>query len=220
MARTAMVHDVDAGVLASLREETLARSNRMLTTNFRHADGTSQTIRLHEHFRPRYKDEYTGETLPSAWVQAAMHEALQYFNEKVWVGVPIEQVLKDPSAKIVGSRWAVSNKNDANDPDIRARLVAQEVNTQGDVSFFAATPPPDSKHMLLSQFSTENTRNGHPHKAQLHRRAEGLLLRKAFSQDLHTTTAGAGLTQTYSVSIGPLYVWDSRRRQHMERRLH
>ena len=58
----------------------------------------------------------------------------------------------------------VSNKNDIHDPDIRARLAAQEVNMQGDVSFFAATPPRESKRMLLSQFSTEETRHGKPLK--------------------------------------------------------
>ena len=76
----------------------------------------------------------------------------------------MDDALKDPSAKIIGSRWVVCNKNDVHDPDVRARLVAQEVNVHGDASFFAATPPLESKRMLLSQFATERTRHGKPLK--------------------------------------------------------
>ena len=49
-------------------------------------------------------------------------------------------------------------------PDVRARLVAQEVNMQADTSFFAAAPPFASKRMLLSQFATEKVRDGKPLK--------------------------------------------------------
>ena len=76
MSRVALIHDDQPNLLAALREETLARSNPTRTTLFKHADGTSQKINLHEHFRPRYIDEYTGEALPSAWVQAAIHEEI------------------------------------------------------------------------------------------------------------------------------------------------
>ena len=78
--------------------------------------------------------------------------------------MPLEDVLKDPEAKIVGSRWVICTKNDPSNPDIRARLVAQEVNTHADHAFFAATPPLESKRMLFSQWSTERTREGAPLK--------------------------------------------------------
>ena len=58
----------------------------------------------------------------------------------------------------------ICNKNDNSDPDVRARLVAQEINNNDDMSFFAATPPLESKRMLLSQFATEKFRDGKPLK--------------------------------------------------------
>ena len=42
--------------------------------------------------------------------------------------------------------------------------MAQEVGHSSDVSFFAATPPLESKRMLLSQWATEKTRKGAPLK--------------------------------------------------------
>ena len=97
-------------------------------------------------------------------MEAAIHEELEYFNSKVWVGVPLQQALDDPEGKIVGCRWVVSNKNDINDPDVRARLVAQEVSTHADTSFYAATPPLESKRMLLSDWATRRTHEGKPLK--------------------------------------------------------
>ena len=78
----------------------------------------------------------------------------------MWAGVPLEDVQKDPDAKIIGCRWVIHNKNDNRDPDIRARLVAQEVNVHEDAAFFAATPPLESKRMLFSQWASEITRGG------------------------------------------------------------
>ena len=111
-----------------------------------------------------YKDEYTGDTIPRAWVEEAINEELDYFNANVWCGVHINDALKDPAAKVISSRWVVCNKNDAHNPDVRARLVAQEVNTGSDASYFAATPPLECKRMLLSQYATEKTRHGQPLK--------------------------------------------------------
>ena len=76
----------------------------------------------------------------------------------------MQDAIKEPGAKIISCRWVVCNKSDMSDPDIRARLVAQEVNLHGDASFFAATPPLESKRMLFSQWSTERSRNGVPVK--------------------------------------------------------
>ena len=47
------------------------------------------------------------------------------------------------------------NKGDAESPDVRARLVACEVNTSGtkEDSFFASTPPLEAKKLLFSEFS-------------------------------------------------------------------
>ena len=93
-----------------------------------------------------------------------MHDELNFLNEKVWLGVPLHEAQRDPESKIIGTRWVVSNKGDANEPDVRARLVAQEVAQHGDASFFAATPPLESKRMLFSQWATERSRHGKPLK--------------------------------------------------------
>ena len=57
--------------------------------------------------------------------------------------------------KIIPSRWVLCNKGDAEHPDVRARLVGCEVNTYTDDSFYASTPPLESKRMLLSEFATK-----------------------------------------------------------------
>ena len=46
------------------------------------------------------------------------------------------------------------NKNDINDPDVRCRLVAQEVYLHADESFFAATPPLEAKRLLFSEYAS------------------------------------------------------------------
>ena len=157
-----MLHDQPMGLLAAVQNQDLHNAHQKRTTTFRMANGSSKTVPLI--FRDVYKDEYTSEPLPSAWVESAIQDEIEYFNAKVWVGVPIQEALSDPAAKIIGTRWVVCNKNDTDDPDIRARLVAQEVNVHGDPSLFAATPPLDSKRMLFSQWSTERSRQGVPLK--------------------------------------------------------
>lgn len=100
------------------------------------------------------------ELLPNSWVEEAIKEELDYSGEKVWTMVPAEEAFKDPEANIVGSRWVICNKNDPSNPDVRARLVAREINTHAGHAFFAATPPLESKRMLFSQWASERTRNG------------------------------------------------------------
>ena len=91
-----------------------------------------------------------------------MLDELQYFCSVVFRGIDISEALKDPSGKVVGCRWVNCNKGDLSDPDVRCRLVAQEVN-HGDGptdAFYAATPPLEAKRMLMSQWATERKRDG------------------------------------------------------------
>ena len=62
--------------------------------------------------------------------------------------------------KIIGTRFINSNKHDAANPDVRARLVAQELSWQGEESYYAATPPLQAKRMLFSQWASERVRGG------------------------------------------------------------
>ena len=59
-------------------------------------------------FKDAYKDEYTGEELPMGHVRNAMLDELEYFCDKVWVGVPMEEARNDPDGKIIGSRWSIA----------------------------------------------------------------------------------------------------------------
>ena len=107
-----------------------------------------------------YKDEYTQEPLARAWEETAINDELDYVGEHVWVCVPMEEAMMHSDANIVGCRWVVCNKNDQTNPDVRARLVAQELNLHGEESFSAATPPLESKRVLFSQWASEKVRDG------------------------------------------------------------
>ena len=63
----------------------------------------------------------------------------------------------DPDSKLVRTRWVVCNKGDAAAPDVRARLVACDINTFKTDDYFASTPPLESKRMLFSEFATRRT---------------------------------------------------------------
>ena len=50
----------------------------------------------------------------------------------------------------LGSRWVDVNKGDHSSPDVRSRLVAQEIAFHRNDDFYAATPPLEALRMLLS----------------------------------------------------------------------
>ena len=71
----------------------------------------------------------------------------------------LETAQKTPGHVLVKSRWVLCNKGDAEHPDMRARLVACEVNKgQKDAAFYASTPPLESKKLLFSQYASERER--------------------------------------------------------------
>ena len=125
LARAALLHDEPMGVVAAVQHEDLQASHTKRTTTFRMADGTSKLIPLHANFRSVYRDEYTNEPIPNAWVQSAIQDEVDYFNSKVWVGTKLEDAQKEPGSKIISCRWVVCNKGDMNEPDVRARLAAK-----------------------------------------------------------------------------------------------
>ena len=51
----------------------------------------SRSIDCIANFKSIYKDEYTGEELPMGHVRNAMLDELEYFCDKVWVVVPMEE---------------------------------------------------------------------------------------------------------------------------------
>ena len=60
--------------------------------------------------------------------------------------------------RVVGTRWVSCNKGDAEHPEIRCRLVCQEVKTYNSEEFFAATPPNESLRMILSLAADDERR--------------------------------------------------------------
>ena len=54
---------------------------------------------------------------------------------------------------MIRTRWVITNKGDAAKPDVRARLVACELNTYRSDEFFASTPPLEAKRLLFSEFA-------------------------------------------------------------------
>ena len=157
MIKAGLLHDVKTiNVASAYAAEDKMAETKNLTVQLKHADGRTEPTNLV--FKDVYRDEYTHEDLPIEHVKVAMHDELTYFCDKVWELVPVDEV----EGKVIGSRWVNCNKNDITDPDVRCRLVGQEVNLYADDSFYAATPPLEAKRMLFTQFSTERTRNGKP----------------------------------------------------------
>ena len=72
---------------------------------------------------------------------------------------------KFKDSKLVGCRWVLCSKGDATTPDVRARLVACEVNHGGkDDSSYASTPPLESKKMLFAKYADMPTKNCAPQR--------------------------------------------------------
>ena len=95
-------------------------------------------------FKRRYLDEYTGEELPFPLIRAAIEDELTYFNDKVWQLATKAEMDAVPESILVRCRWVLCNKGDSQAPDVRARLVATEVNkdTKNSTPQFAASTPP------------------------------------------------------------------------------
>ena len=126
-ADTRRSHNIDQGFSADLKA----------------AMGLSEEERA----RPTY-DEYTGEELPPNLVAAGKQEELKYFASKqVWRAVPRPRA---PGMKVIGTRWVCCNKGDSINPDVRCRLVCQEMKRYETDELFAATPPIETMRLLVS----------------------------------------------------------------------
>ena len=100
-------------------------------------------------------DELTGERLPPGLVANAREEECAFMeNWGVWQEVPVAECWQRTGRRPIGTRWVDVNKGDLHHPDVRCRLVAQEVNTYKEDAFFAATPPLEALRLLLSHVAT------------------------------------------------------------------
>ena len=159
----------NAIMMNALTSKSVPSSKRPSDTELRKSvvkktNGTSIPVTYDPcHFKPKYIDEYTGEILESHLIADAIIDELDYFNQHVWKLEDKSQMLADPEHIFVRSRWIMCNKGDSTNPDMRARLVACEVNKEGKNDLFhASTPPLEAKKALFSQYASQRTRGGKP----------------------------------------------------------
>ena len=115
MLNAGLLHDVKfTSLVAAYKAQDLKEETEKLSVKFKYKKGKVEHTKLV--FKDIYKDEYICEELPMGHVRLAMQEELEYFCDKVWVGVPMSEALADPNGKIIGSRWVNCNKNDINNP--------------------------------------------------------------------------------------------------------
>ena len=148
MACASLFHD-HKSISANVREADLINTNKNRTTTFRFADGSSKVASLEENFKSCYYDEYTRGHYLSRISRVLCWTNSTILMTSSGLGVPLQQALTDKEGKVIGTRWVLCNKQDASDPDVRARLVAQEINTHPDDSFYAATTPLEAKRLLF-----------------------------------------------------------------------
>ena len=82
-----------------------------------------------------------------------MIDELDYFNAHVWEVETLEKAKEAPNYILIRSRWVIANKGDANEPNVRARIVGCEVNKTSEKvdAFYASTPPLKSQeHVVLA----------------------------------------------------------------------
>ena len=107
---------------------------------------------------PEYLDGATGEALDNDLVKKAMEEELaEYDRFEVYEEVDDEKCWRHTGERPISTRWRIVNKGDRESPDIRARLIAQQVKRKGWASIFAATPPLWAFRALCSIMQTKTS---------------------------------------------------------------
>lgn len=152
---------ISPNIKTQFQQRDLVHAMQDAQCDVKWVDGEKQTIKLGGHFKPSYNDEYTGEVLDSTLVQAALLDEIKYYNNLVWELATPEQAQQDSDATIVGGRFVNCNKGDTENPKVRCRYVATEINRDGtaDPNFYAATPPLEAIRLLCSQFAHQRKGN-------------------------------------------------------------
>ena len=75
-------------------------------------------------------------------------------NKEIWERVKW-QVARERTGKApISTKWVIVNKGDAENPEIRAILVAREIKTYNSDAFYASTPPMEATRALFSRLAT------------------------------------------------------------------
>ena len=76
-------------------------------------------------------------------------------TKKNWQLEDLSKVKANAEAAHVRTRWVMCNKGDESNADMRARLVACEVNKTGkEDALYASTPPSESEKALFSMYAS------------------------------------------------------------------
>ena len=123
------------------------------TSKVTKVDGTVIPITCNPcQFKPKYVDEYTGELLEPSLISETILDELEYFNDHVWRIEDQATMLAIKDHIFARSCWVMCNKGDHIEPDMRARLVACEVNKKGKSDLFhASTPSTRSQTVAIRQ---------------------------------------------------------------------
>ena len=84
----------------------------------------------------------SGGDLDKEHVREARRLEMEFFDKiKVYEYKSVDECWEVIGKGPIGTRWVDTNKGDKDKPDVRSRLVAQEINTYADDDLYAATPP-------------------------------------------------------------------------------
>ena len=89
-----------------------------------------------------FVDDVSGLQLDRKLVKAARQLEMEFFKSLgVYKHDTIDNCWRVTGKAPIGVRWGDTNKGDNENPDVRCRLVAQEINMGADDDLYAATPP-------------------------------------------------------------------------------
>ena len=101
-------------------------------------------------------DDVHGGTLPTYLVKSARKKELRYLQERsVYRYATVADCLRCTGRKPLGLKWIDTNKGSVNAPEVRSRLVCQEIRLPGKEPIFAATPPLDTFRALMIKASSK-----------------------------------------------------------------
>lgn len=89
----------------------------------------------------RYWDDLTGKELDKDMAKAAREAQRSAIRRMgIYRKVPREMCIRETGGGPVGTRWVDANKGDDQNPNVRCRLVAQDVKTSSKPGLFCAIP--------------------------------------------------------------------------------
>ena len=149
----------DKSMISAIAEETLFSSPCALDSTVFNAVRVVAFVTCESPERlvaQTYWDDLSGRQLIPGMVQRARQDEMgELAKHQVYTKVPLSECWRNTGKEPIGTRWVDVNKGDDANPDYRSRLVAQEINDHKREDLFAATPPLESKKMLLSLAVTE-----------------------------------------------------------------